>query len=82
MLFTRYLSAAEKCPVGNADCFTWSGIGVNTFAYLPAVPQLHALFSCPEMVKKMCYWHNYENPNNTVSNIFDSTRYKKFVAPR
>ncbi|CEL56160.1 hypothetical protein RSOLAG1IB_07613 [Rhizoctonia solani AG-1 IB] len=77
VLFTGYLSAAEKCPICHADRFTWNGVGVNTFTYLPAIPQLRALFSCSEMVKKMCYRHDYKNPNNSISDIFDSSHYKK-----
>ncbi|CEL54833.1 hypothetical protein RSOLAG1IB_11778 [Rhizoctonia solani AG-1 IB] len=77
VLFTGYLSSAENCPVCHSDRFTWSGVGVNTFTYLPAIPQIRALFSCPEMVKKMSYCHDYNNPSDTISDIFDSACYKK-----
>ncbi|KAF8666953.1 Transposase family tnp2 [Rhizoctonia solani] len=77
VLFTGYLDKAETCPVCHADWFTWSGVGVNTFTYLPLIPQLRACFLCPELAKKMRHRHNYSNPENTISDIFDGSHYKK-----
>ncbi|EUC62864.1 transposase family Tnp2 protein [Rhizoctonia solani AG-3 Rhs1AP] len=77
VLFTGYLNEAETCPVCHSARFTWSGVGVNTFTYLPLIPQLRALFACPEMAEKMRYRHNYVNLNGTMADIFDSAHYKK-----
>lgn len=74
--FTGCLSNMDKCPICGSDRRDSSGNPRNTFSYLPLIPQLRALYTCPELAQKMRYRHEYNNRNNSISDIFDGERYK------
>lgn len=51
------------CPECNTLRKNSAGAPQNTYGYLPIIPQLRALYSCPETAKKLQYRHNYVRKN-------------------
>jgi hypothetical protein len=75
--FTGYLKNMDKCPVCGEPRLDEKQKWRNTFSYLPLIPQLCALYTSPDIAKKMRYLHQYQNPENSISDIFDGDRYKE-----
>jgi hypothetical protein len=45
--------------------------------YIPLIPQLHVFFASPEVAKKLQYRHSYNNPRDTIADIFDGEWYNE-----
>ena len=45
------------------------------YSPLPLIPQLRALYCCPQTAKKLDYRHNYKSDNSVIQDIFDGNRY-------
>jgi hypothetical protein len=81
MCFAGPFANLDKCLECNAP--RTHGVSGKSFEYMPLIPQLHALFCCPETHKLMEYWHTYKLNNSIIQDIFDGELYctlrKRFV---
>ncbi|KAF8311468.1 hypothetical protein DL93DRAFT_2041197, partial [Clavulina sp. PMI_390] len=77
----------DNCPYCEHPRYRSDGSPFKTFAFLPLIPQLIALFHSPEFVKLMSYRARYFDPSDDpardgraepgkVKDVFDSSHYK------
>jgi hypothetical protein len=76
--YTGYLQSLDTCPICGSPRFNpTTKKPQNSFTYIPLIPQLRAFFAHPQTAQKMQYRHCYNDHGDTISDIFDGTRYKQ-----
>lgn len=64
------------CPYCNEPCYDSTGKSRNFFTYVHLIPQLRALFCCPDTANKMRYRHLFDILGDSISDIFHGKHYK------
>lgn len=80
--FAGPFSELTSCPECNTPRKNPAGGPQNTYSPLPLIPQLRALYCCPETAKKLQYRHTYKSDNSVIQDVFDGNRYHELRRTR